>query len=135
MFLLDHIGECTPMEPCPSCQAAQILKDKLDPKDYARIRTFARDALDAVKVEQPNPKLDVPWQKILLENTVEISARLRNCLLSESSDTFTSNPIKTMRDVISRTKSEWLEVPNFGKKSLNELKDVLNKLGYFDTQF
>jgi DNA-directed RNA polymerase alpha subunit len=53
-------------------------------------------------------------------DTLEISVRAYNC--------FVSLNIKTIRDLIQHTESDLLRVPNFGRKSLNEVKNILADL-------
>lgn len=42
---------------------------------------------------------------------------------------FRSEGIKTVGDLVKKTKGELLRTPNFGRKSLNEVKKVLDKFG------
>ena len=37
--------------------------------------------------------------------------------------------IKTIRDLVQKTESEMLKTKNFGKKSLNEIKEILLEMG------
>lgn len=52
---------------------------------------------------------------------LELSVRAYNCL--KNSD------IKTIRDLVQKSESEMLKTKNFGRKSLNEIKDILNSMG------
>jgi len=52
---------------------------------------------------------------------LELSVRSYNCL--KNSD------IKTIRDLVQKSESEMLKTKNFGRKSLNEIKDILNSMG------
>jgi hypothetical protein len=52
---------------------------------------------------------------------LETSVRTHNCLKNLG--------IKKVGDLITRTESELLASKNFGKKSLNELKDILRSMG------
>ena len=61
--------------------------------------------------------------KKLLETKVselEISVRARHCLEDAG--------IETLRDLVQKTEQEMLEYPNFGRKSLEELINVLKEL-------
>ncbi|MCX7919447.1 MAG: DNA-directed RNA polymerase subunit alpha [bacterium] len=60
----------------------------------------------------------------ILDKTVddlELSVRAFNCLKSAG--------IKTIRDLILKTEAEMLKYRNFGRKSLNEIKELLAKMG------
>ncbi len=54
-------------------------------------------------------------------NELELSVRAVNCL--EMGD------IKTIRDLVVKTDAEMLKYRNFGRKSLNEIKEVLTGMG------
>ena len=54
-------------------------------------------------------------------NELELSVRAANCLKNAN--------IKTIEDLVHRTEMEMLKTKNFGKKSLNEIKDVLAEMG------
>jgi DNA-directed RNA polymerase subunit alpha len=51
----------------------------------------------------------------------DLSVRTANCLKNAS--------IQTVRDLVSRSEREILEIKNFGKKSLEELQELLGRLG------
>ena len=60
----------------------------------------------------------------LLDRSVdemELSVRSYNCLKNAD--------VRTIRDLIRRTEKEMLATKNFGKKSLNEIKDLLHGMG------
>jgi DNA-directed RNA polymerase subunit alpha len=52
---------------------------------------------------------------------MELSVRSANCLKAEQ--------INYVGDLVQKTEQELLKTPNFGKKSLNEIKEVLASLG------
>lgn len=54
-------------------------------------------------------------------NELELSVRAANCLKNAN--------IKTIEDLVNRTEMEMLKTKNFGKKSLNEIKEVLAEMG------
>ncbi|KAB2969889.1 MAG: DNA-directed RNA polymerase subunit alpha [Thermoanaerobaculia bacterium] len=51
----------------------------------------------------------------------DLSVRTANCLKNAS--------ISTVRDLVSRSEKDILEIKNFGKKSLEELQELLGRLG------
>ncbi len=70
----------------------------------------------AVKSSQPvNENLDKSVDEL------ELSVRSYNCL--KNSD------IKTIRDLVQKSEAEMLKTKNFGRKSLNEIKDILGTMG------
>jgi DNA-directed RNA polymerase subunit alpha len=52
---------------------------------------------------------------------LELSVRANNCLKNAS--------IKTIADLVQRTEHEMLKTKNFGRKSLNEIKEILHSMG------
>jgi DNA-directed RNA polymerase subunit alpha len=52
---------------------------------------------------------------------LELSVRSHNCLKNAN--------IATIRELVSRSENEMLKTKNFGRKSLNEIKDILVRMG------
>ncbi len=52
---------------------------------------------------------------------LDLSVRATNCLESEN--------INTVRDLVTRTESQLLEVRNFGETTLNEVREKLSDIG------
>ena len=76
--------------------------------------------------EQPEPvaQKSIPAYNEHLDKSIdelELSVRSYNCL--KNSD------IKTIRDLVQKKESEMLKTKNFGRKSLNEIKDILAEMG------
>ncbi len=79
--------------------------------------------------ETPEEDLDFPTteDERLLEQLsrsveeLELSVRSYNCLKNAD--------IKLIGDLVSRTEAEMLKTKNFGRKSLNEIKDLLAEMG------
>ena len=68
-------------------------------------------------------KPDLPFNPALLKKVdeLELSVRSANCLKAEN--------IYYIGDLIQRTENELLKTPNLGRKSLNEIKEVLASRG------
>jgi DNA-directed RNA polymerase subunit alpha len=92
--------------------AARVLMDQLS--------TFADIKATPAQIEQPKtPQVD----PILLRpvDDLELTVRSANCLKAEN--------IYYIGDLIQRTETELLKTPNLGRKSLNEIKEVLASRG------
>jgi DNA-directed RNA polymerase subunit alpha len=92
--------------------AARVLVDQLS--------VFAQLEGTALPAEQPkSPAVD----PILLRpvDDLELTVRSANCLKAEN--------IYYIGDLIQRTETELLKTPNLGRKSLNEIKEVLASRG------
>jgi DNA-directed RNA polymerase subunit alpha len=79
--------------------------------------------------ETPEEDLDFPTteDERLLEtlsrsvDELELSVRSYNCLKNAD--------IKLIGDLVTKTEPEMLKTKNFGRKSLNEIKDILAEMG------
>jgi DNA-directed RNA polymerase subunit alpha len=73
--------------------------------------------------EQPAPRGSTQFDPILLRpvDELELTVRSANCLKAEN--------IYYIGDLIQRTENELLKTPNLGRKSLNEIKEVLASRG------
>jgi DNA-directed RNA polymerase subunit alpha len=94
--------------------AARILQDQL--------QTF-------INFEEPQAhseskkESDLPFNRNLLRKVdeLELSVRSANCLKNDN--------IIYIGDLVQKTEQEMLRTPNFGRKSLNEIKEVLSQMG------
>ena len=93
--------------------AARILQDQLKP-----FINFDEPENEAEVVRE-----ELPFNKNLLRKVdeLELSVRSANCLKNDN--------IVYIGDLVQKTEAEMLRTPNFGRKSLNEIKEVLSKMG------
>jgi DNA-directed RNA polymerase subunit alpha len=94
--------------------AARILQDQL--------QIFITFEEPKKKVEG-EAKPELPFNPALLKKVdeLELSVRSANCLKNDN--------IVYIGDLIQKTEAEMLRTPNFGRKSLNEIKEVLAGMG------
>jgi DNA-directed RNA polymerase subunit alpha len=104
-------GSLTPQEAIND--AASILEQQL-----AVFVDFSAVHEDAVEEETDNGLDDLLVQPI---EHLDLSVRSMNCLKSD--DVF------LVGDLVQRNEQEMLRTPNFGRKSLNEIKEVLENMG------
>jgi DNA-directed RNA polymerase subunit alpha len=95
--------------------AARVLVDQLS--------VFAALEGTSVPPEGTKPQSAPPIDPILLRpvDDLELTVRSANCLKAEN--------IYYIGDLIQRTETELLKTPNLGRKSLNEIKEVLAARG------
>lgn len=94
--------------------AARILQDQLRP---------------FINFEEPEPaaEAEAPGESSLNKNLLrkvdelELSVRSANCLKNDN--------IIYIGDLVQKSEQEMLRTPNFGRKSLNEIKEVLGQMG------
>jgi len=94
--------------------AARILQDQLD--------VFLN--FEEPKREETAPAIpELAFNPALLKKVdeLELSVRSANCLKNDN--------IVYIGDLIQKTEAEMLRTPNFGRKSLNEIKEVLAQMG------
>jgi DNA-directed RNA polymerase subunit alpha len=85
---------------------------------------FARQDEDAVEVEPGAAILTTEGVNGMLGKSVEeleLSVRANNCLRNAN--------ITTIGELVQRTEAELMKTKNFGKKSLQEIKDELARIG------
>jgi DNA-directed RNA polymerase subunit alpha len=94
--------------------AARILQDQLQLFINFEEPQFGREEESAS---------ELPFNKNLLRKVdeLELSVRSANCLKNDN--------IVYIGDLVQKTESEMLRTPNFGRKSLNEIKEVLSQMG------
>jgi len=95
--------------------AAVLLRDHL--AIFVNVET--EEARPAAGADMPQSELDA-----LLDTNVEeleLSVRSANCLKNAG--------IRTLRELVQKTEKDMLETKNFGRKSLNEIKDILRPMG------
>jgi DNA-directed RNA polymerase subunit alpha len=94
--------------------AARILQDQL--------QLFINFEEPTTVVEEEK-KDELPFNKNLLRKVdeLELSVRSANCLKNDN--------IIYIGDLVQKTEAEMLRTPNFGRKSLNEIKEVLAQMG------
>lgn len=94
--------------------SARILQDQL--------KTFINFE-DPEETTEEEQKVILPFPPALLKKVdeLELSVRSANCLKNDN--------IVYIGDLVQRTESDMLRTPNFGRKSLNEIKEVLENMG------
>ena len=94
--------------------AARILQDQLS------LFINFEEPQKALSEEQHE---ELPFNKNLLRKVdeLELSVRSANCLKNDN--------IIYIGDLVQKTETDMLRTPNFGRKSLNEIKEVLGQMG------
>ena len=107
-------GSITPRDAVSS--AALILRDHLDifihPDQLGETKPEAR---------REEERREINKNLFRSVNELELSVRAANCLKNAN--------IKTIADLVQKTEMEMLKTKNFGKKSLNEIKEILTEMG------
>lgn len=95
--------------------AAKILKDHL------AIFINFDETIEPVQELIEDKKTEFNKHLLRSVHELELSVRAANCLKNAD--------IKTIGDLVQRTESEMLRTKNFGRKSLNEIKEILTEMG------
>ena len=96
--------------------AADLLADHLRIFSAIEARGEAEEAIAGPELD---PRLSEMLSKPIEE--LDLSVRSANCLKNAN--------IRTLGDLVQRSEREMLSTKNFGRKSLDEIKDVLSSLG------
>ena len=98
-------------------EAAEILVDRMSIfTDPDRTRSNEEFPIEGLTAAPAGGGMD----DVLIEE-LELGVRSYNCLKREG--------IQTVGDLVSKTEAELLNIPNFGKKSIDEVKDKLTERG------
>ncbi len=94
--------------------AARILQDQLQ-----LFINFEEPSKEVVEESRD----ELPFNRNLLRKVdeLELSVRSANCLKNDN--------IIYIGDLVQKTEADMLRTPNFGRKSLNEIKEVLSQMG------
>ena len=95
-------------------QAAQILKEHL-----SMFINFEEDSEEDVAEEDEDQAVNENLIKPVEE--LELSVRAYNCLKNAN--------VETIGELVVKSEAEMLKTKNFGRKSLNEIKETLGGLG------
>lgn len=93
--------------------AARILQDQLGV--FINFEDIADDS------KRNDDLIDINPHLLMKVDELELSVRSANCLKNEN--------IVYIGDLVQKTEGEMLKTPNFGRKSLNEIKDLLGQMG------
>ena len=96
-------------------QASKLLKDHMT--------IFINFEETPEVTEEPAERAAIQMNEVLNRSVeeLELSVRSYNCLKNAN--------IQTIGDLVQKTESEMLRTKNFGRKSLNEIKEILSGLG------
>jgi DNA-directed RNA polymerase subunit alpha len=97
--------------------AAKLLKDHLS------FFIHLPEEEDELPLAEEDLKKSPAFNENLLRsvNELELSVRAANCLKNAG--------IETIAEMVQKTESEMLKTKNFGRKSLNEIKEILGNMG------
>jgi DNA-directed RNA polymerase subunit alpha len=96
-------------------QAAKIVKDHM----FIFINFEERPPEEEEEVDREAEKVAENLKRSVEE--LELSVRSYNCLKNAD--------IKTIADLVQKTEGDMLKTKNFGRKSLNEIKEILTEMG------
>jgi DNA-directed RNA polymerase subunit alpha len=96
--------------------AAKILKDQL-----SIFITFEEEEEEISYPEDDEQKETFNENLVRSVDELELSVRSANCLKHAN--------IKLIGDLVQKTEAEILATKNFGRKSLNEIKEILTEMG------
>ncbi len=111
-------GRTAPITPRDAVSnAAKLVREHLN--IFINLEEAADQPAEAL-AEQPhgavsNENLDKSVEEL------ELSVRSYNCLKNAN--------IRTIRELVQKTEAEMLKTKNFGRKSLNEIKEILQTMG------
>jgi DNA-directed RNA polymerase subunit alpha len=97
--------------------AAKLIRDHLN--IFVNLDESAEPTTEAVTETQRSGAINEHLDKSVEE--LELSVRSYNCLKNAN--------IRTIRELVQKSEAEMLKTKNFGRKSLNEIKEILHSMG------
>jgi len=98
--------------------AAKLMKDHL----AIFINIEEDEASEDAPAEISEQDREIWWEKLSKSvDEMELSVRSYNCLKNAN--------IRTIGELVQKTEAEMLKTKNFGRKSLNEIKEILTNMG------
>ena len=97
--------------------AAKLVRDHLN--IFINLEDLGEQAADATAAEPRSGAANENLDKSVEE--LELSVRSYNCLKNAN--------IRTIRELVQKTEADMLKTKNFGRKSLNEIKEILHTMG------
>jgi DNA-directed RNA polymerase subunit alpha len=100
--------------------AAKLMKDHL--QIFINIEEEEEEETESAVVEVSDEEKGALYEKLGKSvDEMELSVRSYNCLKNAN--------IRTIGELVQKTESEMLKTKNFGRKSLNEIKEILSGMG------
>jgi DNA-directed RNA polymerase subunit alpha len=100
--------------------AAKLMKDHL--QIFINIEEEDEEETESAVVEVSDEEKGALYEKLGKSvDEMELSVRSYNCLKNAN--------IRTIGELVQKTESEMLKTKNFGRKSLNEIKEILATMG------
>ncbi|MBA4392971.1 MAG: DNA-directed RNA polymerase subunit alpha [Desulfobacca sp.] len=96
--------------------AAKILKEQLSP-----FINFEEQVEEPERIEVVHPEEQINQNLYKSVDELELSVRSANCLKNAN--------IRYIWELVQKTEPEMLKTKNFGRKSLNEIKAILDEMG------
>jgi DNA-directed RNA polymerase subunit alpha len=97
--------------------SARLIRDHLN--IFINLEDLGEQAADAQAAEPRSGAANENLDKSVEE--LELSVRSYNCLKNAN--------IRTIRELVQKTEADMLKTKNFGRKSLNEIKEILHTMG------
>jgi DNA-directed RNA polymerase subunit alpha len=97
--------------------AAKLIRDHLN--IFINVDEATEPTTEAPAEAQRSGAINEHLDKSVEE--LELSVRSYNCLKNAN--------IRTIRELVQKTEAEMLKTKNFGRKSLNEIKEILHSMG------
>ena len=99
--------------------SAKILRDQL----VVFLNFKDKDDFSRIDSKSSSSKINANSILMKLVSELELSVRSANCLQNAN--------IKYIYELVSKTEGEMLRTKNFGRKSLNEIKEILSQMGLY----
>lgn len=115
--LSSHDEGCTPLRPGLCCKVTSFLRTTLQESGWRRFLDMIEKTPETTEQER-QARLELGVHAAL----PDLSYRTARCLKSDN--------ILLVRDLVLKSEQELLRIPDFGRKSLIEVKEGLHQIGW-----
>jgi len=86
-----------------------------------QVQPFIGNNMEALETQEVMPSISFDPRLLMRVESLDLSVRSQNCLKNEN--------IIYVGDLVTKSEFEMLITPNFGRKSLTEMKEILARMG------
>lgn len=117
-----HLSGCSPINPCATCVCIAGLKEDLAPGRFKQFTDLLEGDKSAYEIELEH---DPSYQDLQRRMTTTVESL---CFSVRTANALKLNGILLLSDLCSKTEAEMLRLQNFGRQSLNEVKEMLSEM-------
>ena len=114
-----HIPGCTPINPCANCRSVALLRNELGDREFNKLMELLNGSKPPETVHHDRDPSYLRLKKALMRPVSELEASVR------TENIFRNEMITCVGDICKITEDDFLRKPNVGRKTVQEIKELL----------